>query len=976
MKNAVTTKNFCVTKSLYIDELQCHLTELRHEPTGAEILHLGNDDEENVFNLSFRTYPSTSNGVAHILEHTVLCGSDKYPVRDPFFEMTRRSLNTYMNALTGPDFTCYPASSQVRTDFYNLLSVYVDSVFHPLLTRLAFLQEGHRLEFSKKEDVHSLLTYQGIVYNEMKGAMATGEARLNEFLMQALFPDLTYGINSGGDPKEIPHLTYEELKAFHKKFYHPSRCLYYFYGNIPLEQHLIFLEEHVFTGVDKVPTLPLLQKQKRFSEKVYETHTYPITEEENGEEKTLVGMGWLGCSALEQEEVLGLSVLDVVLMGTDASPLKMALLKSNLCKQTDMIMDSEMSEIPLLIYCKGCRKESGKALEDLVRRTLRDIVKKGFDPNIVEGAVHQLEMSRTEIVQNHSPYGLLLFYRSGLLKQQGGNPEDGLRIHTLFHHLRERVKDPKYLTELIEKYFLQNSHFVHITLEPDHKLSRREAHDEKKRLSAIQKGLSDKEAREIVRESIELVHSQENKPNSDVLPKVTLKDVFRKEKEYVLEKASGFFTTYHHNCFTNGLVYVDLVYDLPEFSEEDLSYVRLFTFLLPQMGCGGKNYKDHLDYILQHTGGLGVVLDLNFQADNPAIVRPSLSIRGKALDHKKEKLFPLMRDMVLSVDFSDKERLREILMQHFHSLEASINQSALRYAINLASSGLGVPSKILNSWYGLDYFSVIKHISASLDTQINSLIEKMQKLQKTLLGLEHPDLVLSCDSKCMQTLQRERFYGLEEVPTRPYKQWEGKYGVTKVSSQGRVIASPVAFTTQLFPSIPYSHPDSASLGIAAEIMMNQTLHLRIREQGGAYGSGAVHGLLAGNFYLYSYRDPSLASTLDAFYEAIEKISTGEFGEKEIEEAKLGIFQELDSPVSPGARAEVAYFRLRGGRDPEKRQRYRDSLINATKREIQQAVQSHLLTGLQQQVTVSFAGKEFFDQENDKLREGKLPLFPI
>ena len=253
-----TLLNFTITKQIEIDELNCTLTELVHEKSGACILHIGNDDPENVFNLSFSTHPNSSNGVAHILEHTVLCGSAKYPVPDPFFEMTRRSLNTYMNALTGADFTCYPAASQVKKDFFNLLDVYVDSVFHPSLKKESFLQEGHRLEFANKEEPSSPLTFQGIVFNEMKGALASGEARLNECVMEALFPDITYGVNSGGDPKEIVKLTYEELQAFHEEYYHPSRCLYYFYGNIPLEEHLTYLEENVLKGVEKLgPILDL-----------------------------------------------------------------------------------------------------------------------------------------------------------------------------------------------------------------------------------------------------------------------------------------------------------------------------------------------------------------------------------------------------------------------------------------------------------------------------------------------------------------------------------------------------------------------------------------------------------------------------------------------------------------------------------------------------------------------------------------------
>ena len=961
--------NFEVTKSVVVDELQCTVTELVHEKSGATVLHIGNDDDENLFNLSFATHPRSSNGVAHILEHTVLCGSKKYPIPDPFFEMTRRSLNTFMNALTGPDFTCYPASSMVKRDFYNLLDVYIDSVFHPLLLKESFLQEGHRLEFSKKEDPSSPLTFQGIVFNEMKGALASGEARLNEFMMSALFPDLTYGINSGGEPPEIVNLSYEELKAFHEEFYHPSRCLYYFYGNIPLEEHLGYLEKRILKDVKRVDPIPVIPKQSRFDEPHYVTKTYPVAENEKSEEKSFFSIGCLTCSILDQEELLALNVLDIALTGTDASPLKSALLRSGLCKQADSFIDNEMSEVPFVLICKGCGENSGEAIARLTRETLINVMEEGLPDNVIEGAIHQLEMSRTEIGSNHTPFGLSLFFRSGLLKQHGGNPEDGLRIHTLFNKLRSKVKEKGYLASLIDKYFINNPHRVYLTLLPDQKMGKEEEDIEQERLVEIEKKLTQVQRSAIVADSKKLLEIQESEKETDVLPKVSLDDVSYKEKEFELQREEGSITLYHHNCFTNGFLYADLVYTLPAIAEEDLSFLRLFTILLPQMGCGGRDYREHLDYLMEYTGGISFSLDLNAQDENPKQIQPTLSLRGKSLARNKDKLFPLMREMMLSVDFTDKERLHELLMQHFHALESSIQQNSLKYAVNLAASGMGVPSKILNRWYGLDYFGVIKTLFENFDADV--LIAKMQQLQKQVLALEFPELVLSCDKKCYDQLKADNFYGLDEIPQRPSMPWKGDYKIETVCSQGRLIASPVAFTTMLFSSVPYSHPDAPALSIAAEIMLNQTLHKRIREQGGAYGSGAVNSALSGQFYLYAFRDPNLKSSLEAFREGIEKIASGDFGEKEIEEAKLGIFQDIDSPVSPSNRADLSYFRKKGGRTNEKRQAYRDRLLAANKEIIQCAVQSHLIPGLEQEITVTFAGKEFFEKE-----ESELPLFPV
>lgn len=971
--------NFTVTRLKEIPEIQSTLIELEHVPTGAQIMQIANDDEENLFNLSFRTHPDTSNGVAHILEHTVLCGSQKFPVRDPFFSMSRRSLNTFMNALTGPDFTCYPASSQVTKDFYNLLEVYLDAVFNPTLSRLSFLQEGHRLEFLKPDDPNTPLTFKGIVFNEMKGALATPDARLSEALMHALFPDLTYGVNSGGEPMQILSLSYEELKAFHAKFYHPSRCLFYFYGNLPIEKHLDFLEKQTLKNVSKLPPLPYLPKQPRFTKKVIKDLFYPIYEEEETANKTLIAMAWLTCSILDQEELLAMTVLDVVLTGTDAAPLKMALLKSKLCKQADSMIETEMSEIPFIIVCKGCSATCADALENLVRNTLAQLTEEGIPDHLIEAAIHQIEMARTEITGNSSPYGLSLFWRSALLKQHGGNPEDGLKVHTLFNHLQNKVKDKTYFPTLIKKHFLNNPHFVRVAMHPSPTLAAKESLDEKEKLADLMSSFNDKDIQDILHQTQELTAYQEStkEDNVNILPKVSLKDVEKVGREFDLtHEKFGKFELYSHSCFTNGLTYADLIFDLPFIEEKDLPFLRLFTLFLPQLGCGKRSYSEHLEYLLEHTGGVGVSLDLGLQAESVSFMRPCLTLRGKALNRKLDKLFPIFRDMILSADFTDTARLKELLMQHLHGMENSIHHNSLRYAINLAARGFSSASKIVNAWYGLDYYWWLQEIVKEFDRTTAPLIENLQRIQNDTLGLEKADLVLSCDAESVSLLKTEAFFGLNEIPAKPFPKWKESYPAAEKLSQARIITSPVAFTAMLFPSVPYIHKYAAALSIASEIMENKTLHKKIREQGGAYGCGAVNGVLSEQFYFYSYRDPHLKATLKAFHDAVHALVAKKFNEKDIEEAKLGLFQDLDAPTPPSSRAITSYSRLRGKRTPECRQQFREALLNCQKEEIQQAAQEILLPGLEHSVIVCFASKEFLEKENALLKDKALPIYLI
>lgn len=973
-----TYYGFKVTRAVEIPELQCFLRELVHEKSGAQVMHLENEDPENLFCLSFQTIPLTSNGVAHILEHTVLCGSKKFPVKDPFFAMNRRSLNTFMNALTGADFTCYPAASQVSKDFYNLLSVYLDAVFHPNLNELSFLQEGHRIEFTEPSNPLSPLEYKGIVYNEMKGALASPSARLAEALNANLYPDVTYGINSGGEPKVIPRLTYEELKKFHQTFYHPSHCLFFFYGNMPLEKHLDFIAQQTLNQTEKAPPLPPIPSQPRFKEPFRQKLNYPIAPEEDVIDKTLIAFAWLTCHILEQEDALALSILEIMLMDTDASPLKMALLRSGWCKQANSFMDIELNEIPWGIILKGCNPDKADPFEELIKSQLSEIAHQGIPLQMIESAIHQLEFHRSEITGDHAPFGLSLFMRSGLLKQHKADPEQGLRIHTLFDQIRKRaVEDPLYFSRLIHKYFLNNTHFVRLVMKPDKNLGPHEIEEEKQVLEQIKSSLTEDQKQSIVQKAAKLADFQreQEEEDVDVLPKVHLSDIPPFSHDYLLHQEKiGTLEVFHHGVFTNDIVYADLVFDIPDLKEEDLPFLRLLTIVLTQVGAGERSYVENLDYIQSHTGGVGAMLNLNLQAGRHHQFSPTLQLKGKALHRKASKLFPLIQDIVNDAKLNDLNRLKEIIFKHFTSMESRFNQSVLKYAINLSASALNIPSKVANHLYGLNYYYKIRDIVRDFDQQGPYVLAKLQELQEQVLRPSHPHLVLSCNAATYNELKSHQFYGLQHLETSSVQPWKGNFSLTPVSSQGRIIASPVAFTTQVFATIPYIHPQTPALNVAAFMFDNLTLHRRIREQGGAYGAGAVNNSMCGNFYFYSYRDPNIVSTLKAFKESVHSLVNGDFDESDLEEAKFEMIQTLDSPISPGSQADLAYSWFREGRTLEIRQAFRQRMLNLTKEEVREAVEKVIVPNMDEGAIVTFAGQELLEKENEGLKAiGQQPL---
>ncbi len=750
---------------------------------------------------------------------------------------------------------------------------------------------------------------------------------------------------------------------------------------MPLEKHLDFLQENALNGVEKVPEIPQLPRQPRFSEPLYKELSYPIASEESTKEKTMISFGWLTCHILEQEDLLALDVLETILMDTDASPLKMALLKSGWCTQASSYMDEDISEIPFIINLRGCEPSNADRLEKLIISTLEEVVSNGIEIQQFESAIHQLEIDRSEITGDQFPFGLSLFMRSALLKQHGGKPEDGLVIHSLFENLRRKnLENPHYLTGIISKYLLNNPHRVRITLSPDKELAGKEHEEEAQALAKIRASLTKEGEQKIIQQALDLNAFQkaQDEEDFDILPKLTLNNVPKHGRFFALNREKlGALEVFSHHCFTNDILYADLIFDLPRIEEEDLFYVRLFTTLLSQVGCNGRNYQENLEYIQGNTGGIGAALTFNLQTDDSIPFVPSLHIRGKAIYRKASKLFGLFGEIISSLDLTEVPRLKELILKQYTGLESSLGQHALKYAINLSASRLDSASSIANCWYGLHYFSKIKEIAQNFDALAPKLIEKLVSLKDKLLGLEGAQLVITCDSALYDDLKHHKFYGLQEIETKSFEPWKNHYPIGKVASEagivegsisGRIISAPVAFTAKVLKTICYNHPDSPALNIAAFLLDNLTLHPLIREQGGAYGGGASCNAMSANFYFYSYRDPNISSTLKAFEKAVKNLIAGDFDEEDLEEAKLEMVQGMDAPVAPGSRGALAYGWWREGKTQEMRQAYRLKLLNLKKEEIIHAVKTHIAPALGKGAAVIFAGKELLEKESKILKE--------
>lgn len=966
--------HYQLKKRFHIAELSVVLNVIEHTPSGAQIIHIDADDPENVFCLSFKTLPTSSNGVAHILEHTVLCGSDKFPVKDPFFAMQKRSLNTFMNALTGSDFTCYPAASLNKKDFYNLLEVYLDAVFHPKLLENSFLQEGHRLEFANKDDPTTPLEIKGIVYNEMKGAMGSSDSRLWHAILKELTPDLTYAHNSGGDPKEIIQLSYQELKDFYQQYYHPSRCLFYFYGNFPLKNHLDFIDQMVLHDIKPVPPLTYVKKQHPFSSPKIAHIEIPAPKSDDLTQENVISFGYLTCEIENQLDLLALTVLDSYLMDTDNSILKKALLDSGLCDAIDSYMDPEMTQVPYVIFCRGVKLEDHEKIKNVIEATFKTVSETGISKKDLASSLHQLELSRTEISGEGNPFGLTLFMRSALNYQHGVSPEKGLIFHELFNELNALLETKTFIQSLVEKYFIQNKTRVDILGKASSSLLEKEAFEETQFLIDLKNKLTDEQKQALVEKAQKLHQFQKMQEHQDIecLPKISLSDVDRNIRSYVLDqKIPGLYT---FEGFTNGMVYADTILSFDGFTEEELKLLPILASLITEVGVKDFSFEKTLEDMHAFTGGISASCNVLTDVENPSKVLPVITLKGKSLKRNVGSFLELLYNLTYHPRFDELKRLEDLINQLYATLQNKFARQAMRYASNLALSQFSASGKIAYLFYGLPFYEKIKQLKADGAEGIQQLSLALKALYKKWLKNPLCELMIVSDkgtSAEMRSFALRHFSHLIafDIPNQEFKFEKG------FIKEAHLIPASVAFNIKAFNTQSYADPSSSDLLVASSILENVYLHHDIREIGGAYGAGANYMLSSGSFYFHSYRDPHIAATFFAYEKAQENLIQGNFCHKELEEAKICIIQQLDMPLNPLAKAMVAYTHLKEKRTPLLRQNFRDRILSSTKEDIEKTASIYLNPD-QKASFVTFAGADIWKKDEEVLKKKDLLLAVI
>ena len=941
---------FELLRQQYIDALNVQVYQCRHKKTGAVHYHLASELDENVFLVAFRTQPMDNKGAAHILEHTALCGSKKYPVRDPFFSMIRRSLNTFMNAFTAADWTCYPFATQNKKDFDNLLSVYLDAAFFANLHPLDFAQEGIRIELEDQQPV-----FKGIVFNEMKGACSAPNDQLYHHLAHHLYPSTTYHYNSGGDPKAIPDLSYAQLLDFYQSHYHPSNAVFMSFGDAQLYDLQEKFEAQALQHFEAGQTLHSIPEQ-RLSAPLQVRESYAIDAEDLSHKSYHV-LAWLLPESSNIQLRLGMRIVEGILMENSASPLRNYLETCKLGRSVGPFMGVDDSNYELTFYCalQESEPDVADAFEQGVLDKLAEIAAQPIDAEIVEAILHQIELHQREVGGDGTPYGLSLLLNGLTGAIHHGDPIAIWDVDAALADIRAQLRDPMWLSGLIQTHLIDNPHRVRLTMAPDAEQSARDQAQETARLQQIAEQLDDAARQQIIEQSAALKQRQATVDNLELLPKVNLEDIPAALKRidaipHAFSIGQQQLPLHLYHAGTNGLYYQQVLIEL----DDDVihsPYLPLLTVLMGEVGAGSDNYLQLQQQQTAISGGVGMGLSVRSDREHKEQISSLLSLSTKAL-HQHPAAMDLLKHAFVDMRFDEKDRIIELLQQRKAQWQARISSSAHSYAMQIASRNMSALASRDYHITGLGALAWLNTLvdSISHDEQAyQQLINALQALHQRLLRApkrfllvceaQHSDAHLAHLARIWQDHPVQQ--PVDQAAIDPAQSAVATMATADNQDEAWLIQTNVQFCAAAYPAVAASHPDAAAFMVLGAYLRNSFLHTAIREQGGAYGGGAGYDGNSCSFRFYSYRDPRLSETFSAFQQSIDWLLQQEQPEHLLEEAILGLIASMDKPGSPAGEAISSCYAALHQRDHQFRQQLRQRILAVTLDDLRQITQQYL-----------------------------------
>lgn len=938
---------------------------LRHKKSGARIAVISNDDDNKVFYVGFRTPPEDSTGVPHIIEHTVLCGSEKYPVKDPFVELVKGSLNTFLNAMTYPEKTIYPVASCNEKDFQNLMSVYMDAVFHPNIYKYEeiFKQEGWHYEL---EDEDAPITINGVVYNEMKGAFSSADDVLQRQILNSLFPDTAYRNESGGDPEHIPDLTYEDYLNFHRRYYHPCNSYIYLYGDMDVEEKLRWMDEEYLSHYEKIEIDSAIRVQKPFEKPVEILKKYPISSTESEEDNTYLSYNMVVGTVLDKKLYLAFDVLDYALVSAPGAPLKKALLDAGIGKDISGGYDSSTMQPVFSIIAKNANLSQKERFLSVIREVLEKQVKEGMDKKALLAGISGSEFRYREADFGHYPKGLLYGIQcldSWLYDDM--QPFMHLEAVETYRFLKEQV-NTDYFEQLISKYLLENTHASVVIVEPEKGLNAKREEELARKLADYKANLTKEEIQQLIADTKHLKEYQEEpSPKEDLekIPMLERSDIRREAAPlYNEEKNSGGIKIVHHSMFSNGIAYLQFFFDIRDFALEELPYVGLLKSVLGFVDTEHYGYAELANEINIHTGGIISSFGVYPNVKGEEHLQAAFEVRVKALTEELPEAAKLLGEMIKNSKISDEKRLQEILGQLKSRMQMAMSSSGHSVAAMRSMSYFSRAAYYQDATAGIAFYEVLADLEEHFEERKGALIAKLEGLVERIFTPERMMVSLVCEEKDYRAAEqeilhvKEALYLSKETGERQLPAFS-----CEKKNEGFMDASQVQYVARSGNFLRRGYAYTGALRILKVIMGYDYLWIHIRVKGGAYGCMNSY-MRNGDTFFVSYRDPNLEKTNEVYEHIPEYLENFTADERDMTKYIIGTVSDLDTPLNPSAKGARSMTALLQGITMEDIQRERDEILNATQEDIRGL--RDMITSVLEEENLCVIGNE------ETLRSGK------
>lgn len=890
-----------------LDDIHSDGILLVHKKSGARICVMSNEDVNKVFYIAFRTPPKDSTGVPHIIEHTVLCGSKKFPVKDPFIELVKGSLNTFLNAMTYPDKTIYPVASCNDKDFQNLMDVYLDSVFSPNIYKEQniFRQEGWHYELNSPEDE---LTLNGVVYNEMKGAFSSADGVLDREILRSLFPDTPYSNESGGDPQVIPELTYEAYLDFHRQYYHPSNSWIYLYGDMDVVEKLKWLDQEYLSNYDRINVDSAIPEQAPFTEPVEHEIPYSISSTDSTENNTYLSCNWAVGNNLNREQYIAFDILDYALLSTQGAPIKQALLDAGIGTDIYGGYDSSSYQPVFSIVAKHANASDQKRFVQIIRKVLQEQVENGINKKTLLAAINGSEFKFREADFGRFPKGLMfgLQIMDSWLYDEN-EPFMHMQAIPTFEYLKEQISTG-YFEKLIQTYLLDNQHGSIVIVKPEKGRTARMDKELEEKLAAYKAGLSEEELNRLVAATKELEAYQESEDAPEDMAKIPVlnrEDITEEiAPVYNTEKEIDGIKLVHHEIESNGIGYATLMFDLSGVSEELLPYTGILQSVLGIIDTNNYGYGELFNEINVHTGGIGTSLELypDVTKAKEKDFRATFEIKGKALYPQMKILFAMMREILMESRLDDEKRLKEILAMLKSRLQMSF-QSSGHTTSALRALSYGSPlSKFKDDTDGIGFYEVVRGIEEHFEEKKAELIQNLKQLSRQIFRVDNVMISYTSSEDGLTPIEA----AFREIKDTLYPELDGEETPCvlhcRKRNEGFKTSSKVQYVARVGNFIDHGAQYHGALQILKVILSYDYLWQNVRVKGGAYGCMSNFNRI-GEGYLISYRDPNLKKTMEVYEGVVDYLKNFTVDERDMTKYIIGTISNIDRPMNPAAKGD-------------------------------------------------------------------------